>query len=76
MNHLGNALETECPETHPHQIFEDVWPGTTHACDCLENSKDREYDLDTDCKEKYKQKDKKQPSDCIDLPAIHPIVLN
>ena len=28
------ANEDSCPESHPHDLFSDVWPGTIHACDC------------------------------------------
>lgn len=38
-----------CPESHPDDLIFDVWPGTTHMCDCLERESSRIYELDIFC---------------------------
>lgn len=28
----------QCPATHPHEMFYDLWPGATILCDCIDRS--------------------------------------
>ena len=67
----------DCPDTHPHEVFRDVWPGTTFACDCILPGKEREYELDMECGEHYRTDDNKNPmAECFAVGAIHPVILN
>ena len=62
-----------CPLTHPEELIHDVWPGTTHYCDCLQRSSDRLYDLNTICDKKGKHP-KHASEDCVDVTALPPVV--
>jgi hypothetical protein len=33
--------DQECPDSHPEDFIYDIWPGTRHACDCLERFGDK-----------------------------------
>ena len=77
----GDGFDDEslfgCPESHPHELFSDLWPGTTQACDCLLSGKDRDYDLDIECdQERYKKSDDEPMKECYMVGAIHPVFLN
>ena len=37
------SLESaDCPDTHPHDVIYEIWPGSRHFCDCLERADNRE----------------------------------
>ena len=70
--------DSNCPDSHPHDLFREVWPGTTHACDCiLHPEDDRDYELDNECSKQYKDKNKdNEHAECETIQSIHPIVQN
>ena len=66
-------VNTDCPSTHPDEVFYEVWPGTRQMCDCLERDGDREYYFDIICQKSGKGARHKSP-DCINVQARAPIV--
>ena len=65
---------SSCPETHPEELFYEIWPGTRGLCDCLEREGDRLYDLTGMCR-----RGKNAPhnsEDCLDVGPLAPIVQN
>ena len=69
--------DSNCPDSHPHDLFREVWPGTTHACDCiLHPEDDRDYELDNECDKTYKKEEGQPGAECYTVGAIHPIVQN
>lgn len=60
-----------CPDTHPYEVFYELWPGATMICDCLERE-DKLVDKDMICQRgkngKHKQKE------CWDQDPMHPVV--
>ena len=68
----SDTNENSCPESHPDDLFYEIWMGTRAMCDCLERSKDRKYDLDTLC---IRGRDAPHNSeDCKDVGSEAPMV--
>ena len=62
-----------CPDSHPTELITNVWPGTTHVCDCLERKYDKWLFPDMVCVRKGKNPPHRE-KECVDIEAIPPVV--
>ena len=70
---LDSNKHQVCPKTHPEEIMYDIWPGTTHYCDCLQRSSNRLYELNKKCIKTGKHP-KHSAVECVNVEAIPPVV--
>ena len=82
--------DQECPMSHPADFIYDIWPGTRHACDCLERfnnplsypdrmcscNKERCYDKRHDKKPMWRYDGRFAYKNCFEVPAVAPILQN
>ena len=64
-----------CPDEYPEDVVYDIWLGTRAMCDCLEREGDRLVEFDKMC-DKTGEDGNVNEEDCLDVPALSPMVLN
>ena len=78
---MTDGRETSCPQSHAEELIFSVWPGTVHACDCLDDEREKSVTLNTICPITGHNREKNNPPEptwidggCYHSPALPPVV--